>query len=113
MKILFYTLEAIITYLAIIGTWEIAQATVARGDLSNVFKNNEAEKHYNPLSALNPLCLLKMLKWWFQWKPEERGIEDLVILKKRFGWGLRYLILSIVLIFILGKFKYVFFQFVH
>jgi hypothetical protein len=50
-----------------------------------------------------------MLKWWFKWKPEDRGIEDLVILKSRFDWGLRYLILSIVLIYILGKVKFLFF----
>jgi hypothetical protein len=47
MKILYYTLEVLITYLAVIGTWEIAQATVPRGTLSNVLKNNEAEKQYN------------------------------------------------------------------
>lgn len=104
-----YTLEVLITYLAVIGTWEIAQATVPRGTLSNVLKNNEAEKQYNPISVLNPLSLTRMLKWWFKWKPEDRGIEDLVILKSRFDWGLRYLILSIVLIYILGKVKFLFF----
>ena len=109
MKILFYTLEVVITYLALIGTWEIAQATVARGGLSNVLMNNEAEKRYNPIFTLNPIRLLKMLRWWFKWNSEERGTEDLVILKKRFGWGLRYLMLSIISIYILNKLRYLFF----
>jgi hypothetical protein len=110
MKTLYYILEAAITYLALIGTWEIARATVARGTISNVQMNSEAEQQYKPLSALNPLCLFKMLRWWFEWKSEERGIADSVILKKRFSWGLRYLILSIILIYILQRLKFIFFS---
>lgn len=109
MKFLYYTLEALITYLALVGTWEIAQASVARGGFSDVYMNNEAEKRYNPIFALNPICLLKMLRWWFKWNSEESGIEELVLLKKRFGWGLRYLILSIISIYILNKLSFLFF----
>jgi hypothetical protein len=109
MKVLYYILEAVITYLAIIGTWEIAQAASPRGGLSDVLNKNEAEKQYNPISALNPRCLSKIAKWLSEWDSEKVGTEDSVISKKRFGWGLRYLLLSIVFAYILNKFRFLFF----
>lgn len=101
-------LEFFITYIAVMGTWEIAQATVARGTISNVLGNNESEKNYKPLSAVNPLNVIKMCTWWTEWESDEHGTEDLIILKKRFSWGLRYLIASIVLNYLLGRLKFLF-----
>ena len=106
---IYYILEVIAVYLALVGTWEIAQATVARGLLPEVMQKKESEKTYKPLSALNPLNKKTMLTWWFNWKSEERGIADIQILKKRFSWGLRYLMLSIVLMYILKRAECLFF----
>ena len=106
LKVLYYILEVFIVYLALAGTWEIAQATIARGLLSRVIQHRESEESYNPLMVLRPVKNVKsMLTWWFNWKQDERGVSDTVILKKRFGWGLRYLMCSIVFMYVLGKLK--------
>lgn len=115
-EILFYiynVLDVIIVYIALVGTWEIAQATIARGLLPKVWQNRESDKNYKPLDALHPLNIplniKRIVTWWFRWKSEESGISDMQILKKRFSWGLRYLILSIVFKFLLGKARFLFF----
>ena len=109
MPIVYYTLDFAIVYVAIAGTWEIAQATVARSMLSDVQQNIKSDENYNPLSAINPLNVVRMLSWWFCWKSTEVGVSDMVILKKRFSWELRYLMSSIVLMYVLEKVKFLFF----
>ena len=105
LKVLYYIFEIFIVYLAVAGTWEIAQATVARGLLSQVIRQIESEENYNPLRALRPKNMKTMLMWWFSWKLDKRGVSDMAISQKRFSWGLRYLICSIVLMYVLGKLK--------
>ncbi len=109
MPIVYYILEFAIVYVAIAGTWEIAQATVARGTFSVVQQNIKSDQNYNPLSAINPLNVVRILSWWFCWKSKEVGVSDMVILKKRFSWGLRYLMSSIVLMYVLEKAEFLFF----
>ena len=103
MVILYYALEFAAVYVAIAGTWEIAQATVARGLFSDVHQNIKSEEDYNPLSALNPWKVLRMLSWLFCLKATKVGVSDMVILEKRFSWGLRYLMASILLTYVLEK----------
>lgn len=110
MPIVYYILEFAILYVAIAGTWEIAQATVARDIFSDLQQKIKSEKDYNPLSIINPSNVAKMLSWWFCWKSREVGVSDMVILKKRFSWGLRYLMSSIVLMYVLEKVKFLFFN---
>lgn len=105
LEILYYILEVFIVYLALAGTWEIAQATVARGQICEVIQRRESEEKYNPLIALHPVNMKTMLTWWFNWQLNQRGISDTQILKKRFSWGLRYLMCSIFLMYVLGKLK--------
>ena len=105
LEILYYILKVFIVYLALAGSWEIAQATVARGLISEVIQHTESEQNYNPLMALHPLNMKTMLTWFFNWKLDERGISDMQILKKRFSWGLRYLMCSIVFMYVLEELK--------
>jgi hypothetical protein len=109
MVIFYYILEFAVVYVAIAGTWEIAQATVAKGLLSDVHQKIKSEEDYHPFSALKPLNVVRMFSWWFGWKATEVGVSDAVILKKRFSWGLRYLMASIVLAYVLEKVKLLFF----
>ena len=110
MVIVYYILEFATVYVAIAGTWEIAQATVARGLFSDVHQNIKSEEDYHPLSVMNPLNVVRILSWWFGWKATEVGVSDMVILKKKFSWGLRYLMASIVLMYVLEKVESLFIQ---
>ncbi|HCO96974.1 MAG TPA: hypothetical protein DIU00_24055 [Phycisphaerales bacterium] len=108
MLIVYYILEFAVVYVAIAGTWEIAQSTVAKGMFSDVQQKIKSEEDYNPLSVINPLNVGRMLSWLFCLKSREFGVSDMVILKKRFDWGLRYLISSIVLMYAFEKAKFLF-----
>ena len=81
-------------YLSIIGTWRLANSTKPSpiGAEPSIYQREE-EKYY-PIKDL--FMLGKIIKWLFNFRSRV-GISTAVILKKKFSWGLRWLILGILL----------------
>ena len=104
-QIIYYLLEAYVVYLAIVGTWRLAWSTKEKGNLVNVIKNKQSEDIYKFYKDLNPFNIFEICKWFISWKKEQAGIADMVILKKQFNWGLRFLIIAFVFQYVLDKFK--------
>lgn len=102
LQIIYYILEGYVVFLAIVGTWRLAQSTRERGTIVNVSIQGGSEKKYKFYKDLNPARVLDIYKWFTSWKSEPEGVADLVILKKQFNWGLRFLMVSIVLQYILS-----------
>jgi len=101
-QILYRIGELYVVYLAIMGTWRLAQSTKERGTFANVSENQKDEEKYTPIRDLNPLGILTILKWFFNYKNEPKGVADLVIVKKQFNWGLRFIIIAIAFQFVLS-----------
>jgi len=92
-----------IVYLATMGTWRLAQSTKEQGTHADISDNQRKEEEYTPIKDLNPLQIFAILKWFFNIKSESKGVAELVILKKQFNWGLRFIIIAIIAQFLLSK----------
>jgi len=84
------------------GTWRLAQSTKERGTFANVSKNQKDEEKYTPIRDLNPLRIFTIIEWFLNCKNEPKGVADLVIAKKQFNWGLRFIIIAISFQFVLS-----------
>ncbi len=103
--IFYYICEFYIVYLVILGTWRIAQSTNEGSDYGNIYKLKKSEDNYIPWRDLNPLKIFTIAKWFFHFKYNTKGVAGLVILKKQFDWGLRFLIGAITLQYVITKLK--------
>ena len=110
MSVFYHVLEILLAFVAIVGTWEVARATVARGGLEEVFTRQNGEDNYSPWATLNPINLLLILKWIFRPGSNEKGVSSSQILEKRFAWGLRYLISAMILMCVLQQLRFLFFE---
>jgi len=102
LQTIYYILEGYVVFLAVVGAWRIAKSTPERGTYVNVMNNAKSENEYKPFNDLNPTRIFDIYRWFTSWKAEPKGVADLVILKKQFNWGLRFLMVSIVLQYILS-----------
>lgn len=85
------------------GTWRLAQSTKEQGTIANISENQRKEKEYAPIKDLNPFKIFAIIKWFFNYKKEPKGVASLVIVKKQFNWGLRFIIIAIIFQFVLNK----------
>ena len=95
--------EVYIIYLAIMGVWRLAQSTKEQGNIVNIFECQRNEEEYSPIKDSNPLKIFTILKWFFNYKNEPKGVASLVIVKRQFNWGLRFIIIAIISQFVLSK----------
>jgi len=102
-QIIYYILEAYVVFLFIMGTWRLAQSTKAKGGIVSVSEQGQSEEKYKFYKELNPLKVLEIYRWFISWKKEPEGIADMVILKKQFNWGLRFLIIALIFQYVLAK----------
>ena len=103
VRFLYYIGELYVLYLAIIGTWRLGQSTKEQGNTGNILENGRKEEEYDPIKDLSPSKIVAILKWLFDYKNEPEGVKNSVILRKQFNWGLRFIIIAIILQFILYK----------
>ena len=80
--ILHWMAELYIIYLAIMGTWRLAQSTKEQGTIANISENQRKEKEYAPIKDLNPFKIFAIIKWFFSQRRREDTKKNLNILIK-------------------------------
>ena len=91
-------------YLAVIGTWRLANATQQK-PIGNFMQKADKDNSYNPLKDL--VSPHKVIIWFFQTMRSIHAtgtLTDCVILHKQFNWGLWWLLLGIAIQYIAGFF---------
>jgi hypothetical protein len=93
-------------YLSLIGTWRIAQSTKPAGNIADIKKYSDEDKCYTQLADIMPTRLIAVIAWIFSsaFAVKNTGISEgvysTIILPKQFDWGLRFLVIGIILSFL-------------